>query len=85
MRLTRLRPEAFHGKALVEVCAEVIHNADGEKDVHAKLEDSSAARTRTEDVKADHLEDFEIRSPHFVRFALEVASRIQLGRQSEVL
>lgn len=35
--LLGLGPEIGHGETLVEVCAEVIHDTDGEHDVHAEL------------------------------------------------
>ena len=38
MRLTFFGPEIGDGEARVEVGAEVVHDADGEHDVHAELE-----------------------------------------------
>jgi len=35
--LSSLRPEIWNGERLVEVCAEVVHDADREHDVHAEL------------------------------------------------
>ena len=38
MRLLRLRPEVGHRESAVQVRAEVVHDADGEENVHAELE-----------------------------------------------
>lgn len=38
--LLSLRPEIVHGEAVVEVCAEVVHDANGKHDIHAELRGS---------------------------------------------
>jgi hypothetical protein len=63
MGLVLLWPEVGYGEALFEVCAKVVHPADGEHDVHAEL-GGALVDEALEGSHKRHLEDFEIGASH---------------------
>jgi hypothetical protein len=66
MGLVLLGPEVGYGEALLEVCAKVVHPADGKHDVHAEL-GGALVQEGLEGSHEGHLEDFEIRASHDCR------------------
>jgi hypothetical protein len=63
MGFVLLGPEVGYGEALFEVCAKVVHPADGEHDVHAELREALVEELVKGSHKS-HLEDFEIGTSH---------------------
>jgi hypothetical protein len=63
MGLVLLGPEVGYGEALFEVCAKVVHPADGKHDVHAEL-GGGLVQEGLEGSQEGHLEDFEIGTSH---------------------
>ena len=54
MRLLLRGPVAGDGEAFFEVCAEVVHAADGEKDIDAELEDFQVPALEPAEDGAEH-------------------------------
>jgi hypothetical protein len=63
MGLVLLGPKVGYGEALFEVCAKVVHPADGKHDVHAEL-GGALVQEGLNGSHEGHLEDFEIGASH---------------------
>lgn len=68
MRLLGLGPEVRDREFAVQVCAEVVHDADGEENVHAKLSRGlvEVARGKLRVEGSAYFGDFEIGTAHLV-------------------